>query len=99
MGIVAYIVPFIFVYAPALLLKESAQEIATIVLSSMLGIVFLTVALLPPLSRILLLIGALGLMVPTEAAGAIRVLDKHKCLLYSLAKREDKRKHNYMEAN
>ena len=76
LGIVAYIVPFIFVYSPALLLQGSGGDIAIVVISALLGFIFLAIAIqgylfskMAFLSRITLIIGAFVLMIPTGAVG------------------------------
>jgi TRAP transporter 4TM/12TM fusion protein len=45
LGIVAYMVPFVFVYAPSLLLMGTAKDIAVVVSTALLGIVSLAIGL------------------------------------------------------
>ena len=45
LGVVAYVVPFIFVFHPALLLKGGAVEIALAVVSAVIGVFFMSVGL------------------------------------------------------
>jgi len=71
LAVVAYIIPFIFVLAPALLLQGSVTEIVLITIPTTLGFVFLAIAfegylfrrLALPV-RLLLAIGAIGLLIP-----------------------------------
>lgn len=84
LGFVAYLMPFAFVYDPGLLLQGDASQIATAVASSLIGIVALASAIegywfgdLGVLERILLALGALGLVLPepaTEFAGLAAVV-------------------------
>lgn len=71
MGIVVFIIPFVFIYAPGLLLIGGAQDIAIAVIKSIISLAFLSVALsgflfedLNWVKRILLSIGAIALLIP-----------------------------------
>ena len=70
-GIAAYLVPFIFVYSPALLLESEIQDILLVVAKSLVGLSFLSVALSGFLfrslgwgKRILIALGAIALLMP-----------------------------------
>ena len=70
-GIAAYIVPFIFVYSPALLLVGGVQDILLVVMKSLVGLSLLAVALSGFLfrnlgwsRRILIGLGAFALLMP-----------------------------------
>jgi TRAP transporter 4TM/12TM fusion protein len=85
LGVVAYIVPFVFVYHPALILKGGVAEIATAVFTAAVGVILLGIAfvgyLFRPLGRggrVLLAVAGLLLITPplpgipevaTDAAG------------------------------
>jgi TRAP-type uncharacterized transport system fused permease subunit len=71
LGIVAYIVPFIFMYAPALLLRGSLGEILLAVVTSIVGVVALASGLegwlvqrTSWLQRVLLIAGGIILIMP-----------------------------------
>lgn len=71
LGIVAYIVPFLFVFTPGLLLKGSLGWIISAVVPTVLGILVLTVALsgffrqeISVIKRILFALSAIGLLFP-----------------------------------
>lgn len=80
LGIVAFLVPFFFVYNPALLLKGSIQEILWVTFTSIIGVIALSAALEGYLlrkcslwERLLLGAGGLMLMIPeriTDFVGA-----------------------------
>ncbi|MBI2157274.1 MAG: TRAP transporter large permease subunit, partial [Candidatus Rokubacteria bacterium] len=44
LGIVAYIVPFVFVYHPALILRGSAADIVTAIFTASIGVILLGIA-------------------------------------------------------
>jgi len=91
LGILAYIVPFLFVYNHALLLIGSWGEIAWVVVTSIVGIVFLSFGLegylrkmLNWVQRVMFLAGGALLLVPelmTDVVGVALVLP---ALLWSL---------------
>ena len=71
LGVAGYIVPFAFVYNPALLAQGPAQEIVISALTAFLGIGMVAISLegfllvtLNWIQRILLVIGGLALLVP-----------------------------------
>lgn len=76
LGIVAFIVPFIFIYSPALILKGSLTEILLVVPSAIVGFTFLAFALqgylftrMNVFNRVLLFLGSVLLIVPTGTVG------------------------------
>jgi TRAP-type uncharacterized transport system fused permease subunit len=71
LGIIAYVVPFIFALSPSMLLIGSKQQIITTVATAFLGTILLSVSFvgylfdkLSPLKRILFAIGAFGFLIP-----------------------------------
>jgi TRAP-type uncharacterized transport system fused permease subunit len=71
LAIVAYIVPFIFVYNPALLLHGSAMSLAPALITAITGALFLSAGIegyllgsIGRVGRILFIIGGVGLIVP-----------------------------------
>ena len=78
LGIVAYIVPFLFVFSPALLLKGSAVDVCLVAVTAVAGTVLLGVALtgylfreIGTLKRVLLGLAALGLLFPHVGPGIL----------------------------
>lgn len=78
LGIAAYVVPFIFVLQPALILKGSLAEIALNIVTSSLGVIFLSIVcvgyLFRPIGvirRFLFLAAAFGLLVPVVTGGGL----------------------------
>jgi TRAP transporter 4TM/12TM fusion protein len=78
LGAVLYIVPFMFVYTPALLMMGSWSEIAFAVLPACLGVFCLAAGLqgwlriqATPLERMLLLVAAMLFIVPNLVADAV----------------------------
>ncbi|MDP2659110.1 MAG: TRAP transporter fused permease subunit, partial [Dehalococcoidia bacterium] len=78
LGIVAYIVPFLFVFSPALLLKGSAFDVSLAVVTATVGAVLLGMALtgyfvreLGWLKRVLLVVAALNLLTPATGKGVM----------------------------
>lgn len=76
LGVLAYIVPFIFVFSPALLLRGSWDVIAWTLCSATLGTVIVGVGLVGHLfqplgvvKRALFLIAAMGLFIPVAPGG------------------------------
>lgn len=74
LGILGYIVPFLFVFSPSLLLRGSPGYIVFSVVTATLGTVILGMVLegyflrrLSLLQRVLLGLGALGLLIPLES--------------------------------
>ena len=72
LGVAGYIVPFAFVYNPALLAQGPALEIAISALTALLGIAMVAIGLegflllaLNWIQRILLFMGGLALLVPS----------------------------------
>ncbi len=81
LGIVAYIIPFFFVYDPSLLMMGSFTQIALAVVSSVIGVFFLCIGIeayfLHPigwLSRVLFFIGGAGLMIPVWQLHLLAIL-------------------------
>jgi TRAP transporter 4TM/12TM fusion protein len=73
LGIIAYIVPFLFVFSPALLLKGSPGEVIVAVTSAVLGCLLVGAALtgylfrnLDPLKRVVMALAGIGLLIPAE---------------------------------
>ena len=73
-GVIAYIVPFLFIFFPGLLFKGSAGEILIAVATALVGCFVLSAALsgylfkaLGPLRRILLALAGIGLMIPIRS--------------------------------
>lgn len=73
LGIIAYIVPFLFVFSPALLLMGSLGNILVAVISSILGCILVGAALigylfraLNPAKRVLMALAGIGLLIPAE---------------------------------
>jgi TRAP transporter 4TM/12TM fusion protein len=73
LGIIAYIVPFLFVFFPGLLLKGSFGEVFTATVTAIIGCFALSAALtgflfvrLNPLKRVLFALAGLGLMIPIQ---------------------------------
>lgn len=71
LGMVAYIVPFMFIYAPSILMVGGAGAIALTFMTSLIGVMALAAALegyllktLNPWQRVLLTAGAICLIVP-----------------------------------
>ena len=82
LGIVAYIVPFIFVYHPALILEGSALEIVTTVLTASVGVALLGTAcagyLFRPLGwlrRLWAIAAAMLLLLPPQTLVPVFMLD------------------------
>ena len=74
-GWAAYIVPFLFVYSPAILMKGSIVDIAMVMLTSLFGIWLICAAMsgflsrvLPPSSRILFTVAGIMMMLPHQAS-------------------------------
>lgn len=84
LGIAAFVVPFFFVYNPALLLKGTPLEIVQVSVSAIIGITALSAALegyllmkCPLWERLMLGAGGLMLMIPepiTDIAGVVLVI-------------------------
>jgi TRAP-type uncharacterized transport system fused permease subunit len=78
LGIVAYIVPFLFVFSPTLLLKGSAVDVSLAAVTAVVGTVLLAAALtgylfreIARLKRVLLGLAALGLLFPHVGPGVL----------------------------
>jgi TRAP transporter 4TM/12TM fusion protein len=78
LGIVAYIIPFLFVYSPAIIMKGPPAQIVLAVGTALFGAGLLGVALsgylfrpLPRWKRALLGVGALGLFIPVGVGSGI----------------------------
>jgi len=78
LGIVAYVVPFLFVFSPALLLKGSLVDVSLAAVTAVAGAVLLGMALtgyfvreLGWLKRVLLVVAALNLLTPATGKGII----------------------------
>ena len=73
LGIIAYIVPFVFVFSPALLLMDSAEKVVLAMITSGFGCLLVGGALtgyffaqLNPLKRILMALASLFLFIPIQ---------------------------------
>ena len=73
LGIIAYIVPFVFVFSPALLLMDSAEKVVLAMITSGFGCLLVGGALtgyffaqLNPLKRILMALASLLLFIPIQ---------------------------------
>lgn len=82
LGIVAYIVPFIFVYHPALILEGSALEVVTTVITASVGVALLGIAcagyLFRPLGwlrRLWAIAAAMLLLLPPQTLVPVFMLD------------------------
>lgn len=82
LGFVAFIVPYMFVYAPSLLFQGSALTILTTIITALCGVVCMGSALqgifleraLPPVSRILFFLASVALITPgyvTDSLGLV----------------------------
>jgi len=72
-GIIAYIVPFLFVFFPALIFKGSPEAIFICIATALLGCFVLSAALsghlfkeLNPIKRVILGLGGIGLLIPIQ---------------------------------
>jgi len=95
LAIVAYIVPFIFAYSPALLLKGPVTEVAIAVVTAIAGVWLLAIGVEGYLFRILsfpkrvvLIVGGLGLMIPGLTTDALGLAIATPVLLWELAARK-----------
>jgi TRAP transporter 4TM/12TM fusion protein len=77
-GVVKYIVPFLFVFSPALLLKGNPGDIALATVTALAGAILLGMALtgffirdLTPIKRMLLVVASLALLIPAAGKGVI----------------------------
>jgi TRAP transporter 4TM/12TM fusion protein len=93
LAIVAYLVPFIFAYKPALLLQGSIVEVVEAILFAVIGVYILARALegylfrpLGILQRILLIIGGVITMVPGYTFDLIGILVSFPVLAYEWKK-------------
>ena len=73
-GAIAYIVPFLFIFFPALLFKGSAVEIIIAVTTAILGCFVLSAALsgylfrtLRPIKRVIIGFAGVGLLIPIQS--------------------------------
>ena len=78
LGIIAYIVPFLFVFFPALIFKGSPQAILMCVATALVGCFVLSAALsgylfreLSPIKRVLLGLAGIGLLIPIQSHAAM----------------------------
>jgi len=88
-GIVAYIVPFMFVFGPPLLLDGSISEIITAIITSLVGTILLTCGVqgwmlrrATPIERIILIVAALTLIKPGLVTDSIGLLLGGSILAY-----------------
>jgi TRAP transporter 4TM/12TM fusion protein len=93
LAIVAYLVPFIFAYKPALLLQGSIIEVIEAVLFAIVGVYILARGLegyvfrpLGPINRILLIIGGIVTMVPGYTFDLIGILISLPIMIYEWKK-------------
>jgi TRAP transporter 4TM/12TM fusion protein len=78
LAIIAYIVPFLFVFFPALIFKGSPQAILMCVATALLGCFVLSAALsgylfkeLSPIKRVILALAGIGLLIPIQSHAAM----------------------------
>ena len=78
LGVIAYIVPFLFVFFPALIFKGSPQAILMCVATALLGCFVLSAALsgylfkeLSPIKRVILGLAGIGLLIPVQSHAAM----------------------------
>ncbi len=95
LAIVAYVVPFIFAYKPALLLRGSMAEILIAVVTAIPGVALLAIGVEGYLFRVLSLpkrvvfiVGGLGLMTPGLATDALGLAIAAPVLIWELAARK-----------
>ena len=76
LAVVAYVVPFLFVYSPALILKGTLFQVISAVVTAVVGAGTLGIALggyifghLSMWKRVLLVLGGLGMLTPTAGQG------------------------------
>jgi len=81
LGIVAYIVPFVFVYSPALLLMGTAKDTAFVVLTALMGIISLAIGLegylfkkIDIVKRIGFVLSGLMLILPIHSVSLVGLL-------------------------
>jgi TRAP-type uncharacterized transport system fused permease subunit len=81
LGIVAYILPFLFVYSPALLAHGSALSITVAIVTAVIGVTAFAIAIqgyflskLYIWERALLAMGSIALMIPGLASDGIGLL-------------------------
>jgi TRAP-type uncharacterized transport system fused permease subunit len=74
LGIIAYIVPFLFVFFPALLLRDSVEEIIITFVTAVFGCYALSATLggyifraLNPIKTVIFLITGIGLLIPIQS--------------------------------
>ena len=77
LGIAAYFLPFIFVFSPGLLMEGTVRHIAISSITTVIGSMFLAVVFagyffqrMSLLSRLVVALGAIGLLIPAESAFA-----------------------------
>jgi TRAP-type uncharacterized transport system fused permease subunit len=70
-AIAGFIVPFMFIYGPAMVLQGTTWEIVMVIISGLLGTLSLAAAVqgwlltrMPPIQRVVLFVGALCLIIP-----------------------------------
>ncbi|MBI2361609.1 MAG: TRAP transporter fused permease subunit [Deltaproteobacteria bacterium] len=95
LAVTAYVVPFIFVYKPALLLRGSATEVAIAVVTAIGGVALLAIGVEGYLIRVLnwpkrviLIVAGLGLMTPGLATDALGLAIAAPVLLRELANKK-----------
>jgi len=78
LGVIAYIVPFIFVFFPALIFKGSPQAILMCVATALAGCFVLSAALsgylfreLRPIKRVILALAGISLLIPVQSHAAM----------------------------
>jgi TRAP transporter 4TM/12TM fusion protein len=81
-GWAAYIVPFLFVYSPAILMKGSIMDIVMVMFTSLFGIWLICAAMsgflsrvLPTSSRLLFAVAGIMMMLPHQASTSMLVLN------------------------
>lgn len=95
LAVTAYVVPFIFVYKPALLLRGSVTEVGIAVVTAIAGVALLAIGVegylfrvlnLP--KRIILIVAGLGLMTPGLATDVLGLAIAAPVLLRELANKK-----------
>jgi TRAP transporter 4TM/12TM fusion protein len=89
LGIVAFLVPFVFVYSPELLMVGTAVQIGTATLTATIGVFMLSAGLagyllteLGPVSRVLFLFAGIVMIVPGWVSDIIGASIGVACVLY-----------------
>jgi TRAP-type uncharacterized transport system fused permease subunit len=100
LGIAAYLVPFIFAYKPALLLKGTPVEVVEACLTALIGVGFIAIGVegflfrvLAPWKRIALVVGGIITMIPGLAFDAVGLCIALPILFFEWKARKERRLH------